>query len=144
MLAPLENPTAIGLRPVQAVGLPGRVHEIRQLVGPPPQILQIEHALGEPPEEARHPVLQDLASRAQPRGARQQRLAQRQQVALVAAGAVQQQQHRQPGRPGQKRWTNPRSGPSSQPSIASACGSRSGGRATSSRGPHGLVAAAEA
>src|SRR6185503_14051275 len=61
------------------------------------QVVEIEHALGAPPEETRHAVFGHLAARGQQSGARQQALAERDQIVLVAAGAVQQQKHRQTG-----------------------------------------------
>jgi hypothetical protein len=58
----------------------------------PREILQVEHALRDPPEEARHPVLEHRAARAQEPGFREQHAAERQQILLVPAGAVEHQQ----------------------------------------------------
>ena len=63
-----------------------------QVVRPPAQVVQVEHALRQPPEEARHAVLEHLAARAEQRGPRVQRPPKVEQVVLIAAGAVQQQQ----------------------------------------------------
>jgi hypothetical protein len=43
---------------------PARVaDEVGELNRPPPDVVLVEHAFGQPSEEARHAVLQDLATR---------------------------------------------------------------------------------
>ena len=56
------------------------------------QILEIEHALGQPAEEARRAVLEHRAARAQQARVGREHLAELNQIVLVAAGAVEQQQ----------------------------------------------------
>jgi hypothetical protein len=78
----------------QAVGLPRRAHEGREVRGPAAQIRLVEHALGQPAEEARHAVLQHRPAGREQRGTGGEHPAEGQEVGLVAAGAVQQQERR--------------------------------------------------
>ena len=52
----------------------------------------IEHAFGQPAKKARRPVLQDFASRTQQSRVLVQRATEREQIALIAAGAVKQEE----------------------------------------------------
>ena len=83
-------------RLTQVVDVAGRSHEVSQLARPDAQVLEIEDALRQTAEEPRHAVLQHLPPRAKERCSRSQRLPQRKQVVLVAAGTVQQEQRRGP------------------------------------------------
>src|SRR5438309_2234610 len=65
-----------------------------EFVGASFHILEVEHALGEPAEEPRHPILKDVTSKAQDRGAWKQFPPQRNQIALVPACSMKQQKHR--------------------------------------------------
>ena len=60
----------------------------------------IEYAFRDPPEETRHPALEHVAPRTQERRAGREHLAERDEIVLVAAGAVQ---HQERGRPGNRR-----------------------------------------
>jgi hypothetical protein len=57
-------------------------------------ISEIEHSLGEATEKARLAVLQDITPRAEQRGTGREFLSKWNQIILVAAGAVQEQQRR--------------------------------------------------
>ena len=94
MLAPLENPTATSDPSSIPYAAAGRDHEVGELVGPLTKVILVEDALAEPAEEARHAVLQHGPAHRQHGGTRGQLVPQRQQVVLVAAGAVQQEQRR--------------------------------------------------
>ena len=59
-------------------------------------VVLVEHALGEAAEEARHAVLEHAAARREQGRAGRDHLAEPEQVVLVAAGAVQQQERREP------------------------------------------------
>jgi hypothetical protein len=72
-------------------------HERGQVVRAPPQVVQVEHTFGQPAEEARHAVLEHLAARAEQRCLRIQLPSKVEQIVLVAAGAVQQQQRGRAG-----------------------------------------------
>ncbi len=73
----------------------GRGDEIRELRGPLPEVFEIEDALREASEKPRHPALEYLASRAETRGAGRQVLPELEQVLLVSAGPVEEEQRRQ-------------------------------------------------
>jgi hypothetical protein len=69
-----------------------RLDEIGQIIGASLQILEIEDTFRQPAEESRVAVLRDLAARTEERRRWVQFVAQRQQVVLVSAGTVQDQQ----------------------------------------------------
>ena len=83
-------------RRVAAVALGRGDGEARELVGPRQQVGDVELPDREAAEEARHRPLEHLAARRQQRRAGRQLTAQRDEVVLVAAGAVQQQQRQRP------------------------------------------------
>ena len=101
MLAPFEKPTATGGTGSEVVGDPRLVDEVGELDRASAQVVEIEHALREPAEESGHAVLEHPAARAEPRGPGQEPLAEREEIILRAARAVQQQQRRQ-ARPGSR------------------------------------------
>ncbi|MNI93837.1 hypothetical protein D3C73_1518460 [compost metagenome] len=74
---------------VEAVLRSCAVQELLHFMGAEDQILFIEDAFGQPPEITRHAVLQHISPDAQHRGAGRQRLRQRKQVMLIAAGAME-------------------------------------------------------
>jgi hypothetical protein len=77
---------------VELVALGGCADELRELVGPHEQIGDVELPDRETAKEARCVALQDLAARAEQRGGRRELAAEPDEVALVAARAVQEQQ----------------------------------------------------
>ena len=95
MFAPFEKPTAIGAR--QAVGLARLGDEVGELVRAAAHVLLVEDALRQPAEEAGHAVLEHLAPRGQERGPGCHRAPEREEVVLVAARAVQEQEGRPAG-----------------------------------------------
>src|SRR5580700_1864121 len=66
--------------------------EICELPGPEPHVVFVETAFGKAPEKSRHAVFQHFAARRKQRSGRRDHAAERDEVVLVAAGAVQQQQ----------------------------------------------------
>jgi hypothetical protein len=56
------------------------------------EILHVEDPFRDPAKEPRHSILENLATRAQHRRAGREYLAERQQIVLVAAGAVQEKE----------------------------------------------------
>ena len=64
--------------------------ELRELLGAHAQVVLVEDAFAQTAEEPGHAVFQHRPARGQQRRAGDERVAQRQQVVLVAAGAVQQ------------------------------------------------------
>jgi hypothetical protein len=70
----------------------GRGEELGELVDAGAQIVLVEDTLAQPTEEPRHPVLEHGAAHREHRCVRGEVRAQRQEVVLVAAGAVQQQE----------------------------------------------------
>jgi len=76
------------------VVLARRRNEVGEIVGAPAHVVLVEHAFRQAAEEPRHAALQHLAARRQQRGAGRDRVAQRNEIVLVAAGAVQQEQRR--------------------------------------------------
>src|SRR5665213_2900620 len=87
-------------RPVDAVSFTRGLDKVGQFGGTSFEIVEVELARPEPTEKARHAVFQYLAARRQERAAGRQSLAERDEIVLVAAGAVQQQQGRQARRAG--------------------------------------------
>lgn len=84
----------------QPVGRPRPGDEIGQIRRPGGQIGLVEHASRQPAKEARQAVFADPAAGGEQRRAGCQGRAQRDQIALVPAGAVQQQERRPVGRAG--------------------------------------------
>ncbi len=76
----------------QIIFSPRGLDEIGKIVGAFRHIGLVEDTFGESAEEARHAVLQHRAARRNQRPSRRQRAAQRNEIILVAAGAVQQEQ----------------------------------------------------
>src|SRR5437870_5540223 len=66
--------------------------EIRQFVRACFQIFQIEYTFGEPAKESRHSVFEHFAARAKERSIRIKLASERDEVALVSARSVQQEQ----------------------------------------------------
>src|SRR5574340_565756 len=77
---------------------PGIFDEPGQFLGARFQVVEVEHAFGKPPEEARHTVLDHFSADNQKRRASEQHPAERDEVFLVASGAVQQEQPRRAAR----------------------------------------------
>lgn len=65
--------------------------EVGQFVGAPDEVVFVEDAGGEAAEEAGLAVLEDLSTLAEQRGTGAEKLAERDEVVLVAAGAVEQE-----------------------------------------------------
>ena len=82
------QPTATTRARSRRVAFRGFGDEVSEFVRAPCQIVQIEHPFGQAAEEAGHAVLEDLAARAQNRGPGRKLPCERDQVVLVAAGAV--------------------------------------------------------
>jgi hypothetical protein len=78
----------------ESLMLCGGIEELSQLIRAHLQILNIEDALGKSAEEPGHAVLQYLATDAQESGTGPRFSSKRQQVSLITACAVQQQQRR--------------------------------------------------
>src|SRR5438876_6649623 len=72
--------------------LSGCCDKVRQLVGAMFQVFQIEHALGESSKEPRHSVFEHLAARAEQRSIWIELASERNEIAFVSTGAMQQQQ----------------------------------------------------
>ena len=92
MFAPFEKPAAIsepGVKPY--FGRRAR-RERRQLRRGARDIRVIEHAFREAAEETRRAALEHVTARAQQRGAGCDHPAEREEIGLVAAGAVQQEE----------------------------------------------------
>jgi hypothetical protein len=78
---------------MQGVLTPRIFDKLSEFIRAQLQILEVEYALGEPSEEPRHTVLQDLASQAQDGSAWKQFPTQRNQIVLIAASSMKQQQY---------------------------------------------------
>jgi hypothetical protein len=78
----------------EAVLAPGIFDELSEFLGASLQILKVEYPFSKPAEKPRHSVLEDFASEAQDCGAWKQLLTQRNQIVLIAASPVKQEQHR--------------------------------------------------
>ena len=98
MFAPFENPAATTRAGSKPVPSGGGADEVRELERTRPEITEVEHAFGKPPEKSRLRALEHFAARTQEAGARHERSTERQQVALMAAGAVQDEQRRRASR----------------------------------------------
>src|SRR5206468_10106481 len=77
---------------IEAVGRARLGNECGKVVCPLPQVVEVEHALRQPAEKPGHTVFKHLAAWAEQRRLWVQRPSQVEQVVLVAAGAVQQEQ----------------------------------------------------
>src|SRR5215469_13668410 len=77
------------LLPAKTVSFRGSIDELCQLLCAKLEILDIKNSLGKAPEEARHPVLEDLATDSEKCCPRPQFMAQRQKVILVTTGPMQ-------------------------------------------------------
>ena len=75
---------------IEAVVRRGGGDEVGEGVGAPGDLGGIETALGEPGEKAKRTVLRDVAARAEDGGAGRERAREGEEIALVAAGAVEQ------------------------------------------------------
>ncbi len=110
---------ANGARDVGAVGIANRdqlplvkfvtrggvLDEIGQLVRAPHEIFLVKDTLRQAPEEPRHPVLQNLTTRAQQRRVRVERLPERKEIGFVPAGPMQEEE-RPLGSTRDKSYTN--------------------------------------
>jgi hypothetical protein len=85
----LEKPTAHRAGRDAVLRACGR-DELRKLLSAHAQVVLVEDAFPQTAEEPGHAVLQHRSARGQQRRAGDDRVAQRQQVVLVAPGAVQQ------------------------------------------------------
>src|ERR1700730_1101875 len=65
--------------------------EIGELQGAVAHIVLVEAALGKAPEKSRHAVFQDFSARRKQRRVRRDHATERDEIVLVATGAVQQQ-----------------------------------------------------
>ena len=72
--------------------LSGGCDKVRQLMRAIFQIFEIKHALGESPKKPRHSIFEHFAARAEQSGIRVKLASQRNEIALVSACAVQEQQ----------------------------------------------------
>src|SRR3954453_2757212 len=112
----------------QVVRFPRSSEKFTQFVSPEPEVLDIEDTLCQPAEEPRHTIFENLPPRAEERSPGGQRFTQREQIVLIATGAMEQQQ-----------WGGPRPGSGPEPvneaetgilhpaCPTGACGNRSGG-----------------
>src|SRR5450755_1977803 len=82
------------LRGIQLVLRHRAVDEANELLRAQREILEIEHALGEPLEESWCAALANGTARTEDRRAREEGLAERDEIVLVAAGAVQEEERR--------------------------------------------------
>jgi len=78
----------------EAVGAPRLGDETAQLGRPAPHVVLVEQTLAEAAEEARHAVLEHVPPRRKQRRSRRDLAAERQEVGLVAARAMQKQNWR--------------------------------------------------
>ena len=69
----------------------GSGDEVAQPAGATLEVLDVEDSFREPPEESGPAVFEDLPSGTEQVGARGERVAELQQIVLVAAGSVQEQ-----------------------------------------------------
>jgi hypothetical protein len=118
----------------QIIAIPGFGDKTSQFTGSIPQVIQVKYTFGIPAEEARHAVLQHLAPRTKQRRSGRQRLAERNEIALVSPGTVEQQ-HRSSAAAGARHKPVYKSQilGAHRPCPAVACGNRSGGNARSIR-----------
>ena len=92
MFAPFENPTAMTRCRSKPYLSAAASRKSRQLFGAPVQVFHVEHSFRQTPEEARRSALHDVSAHAEQSCARQQGATERNQIALVAARAVQQEE----------------------------------------------------
>ena len=79
------------------MALPRALDECTKLQGTLAHVLFVEHALRQAAEEARHAVFEDAAAWREQGRTRRYHGAELQQIVLVAAGAVQEQERRRTG-----------------------------------------------